>query len=224
MHWSTRRIIALTAIILLASASPAAADSEAGDIITPLISGTLAGIVGLLFAQEADPDGDYGRHGFYLEAGGTRAYNLFEEEFPKGVQVDNSFGIHSRVGYRIFSRLALEAELEWVDEFGVNANENKILGIETLTGTANAKGFLFTGPFQPYALFGVGVMNVSAKDSVGLGIAADSTDLTFRLGGGFDFWANEKFAISLEGAYLRPTGDLKDFDSISYTVGFQYRF
>jgi opacity protein-like surface antigen len=224
MLWLARRIIALTAIFFLVSASPAAADSEAADIVTPLITGFLASLTGSLLAQEADPDGDYGRPGFYLGAGVMRAYNLFEEELPPGVKVDNSFGINSRVGYRIFSRLALEAEFEWVNEFGLDANDNKILGIETLTGTANVKGFLFTGPFQPYALFGVGVMNASEKDSAGLSVNANGTDLTFRMGGGFDFWANEKFAIALEATYLRPRGGLKDFDYVSYTVAAQYRF
>ena len=154
---SARRIIALTAIFFLMSASPAAADSDPADIMTPLISGIIAGLFGVLLVQDADPDGDYGRHGFYLEAGAMRAYNLFEEEFPPGAEVDNSFGLNFRGGYRIFSRLALEAEFEWVNEFEVDVNGVKVLGAETLTGTANVKGFFFTGPFQPYALLGVGV-------------------------------------------------------------------
>ena len=105
---SARRITALTAAILLVSASPAAADSnDAVDIIAPVATGLLAGLVGYFLAREADPEGDYGRHGFYLEAGGMRAYNFFDEGVPAGAVVDNSLGINTRVGYRIFSRLAV---------------------------------------------------------------------------------------------------------------------
>lgn len=246
---SARRIIALTAVFFLVSAPPAAADSNSLDIITPVATGILAGAVGLFFIKDADPAGDYGRRGFYLGAGGARAYNLFgsgaynlfNDEpvlqnlgMPREIRiVNNSFGLNGRVGYRIFSRLALEAEVEWVNKFAIDVgsgggHEVQGLGIETLTGTANAKGFFFTGPFQPYALLGVGVMHASAEDSVdgqiGLTRAEDWTDLTYRIGGGIDFWANEKFALSLEGIYLKPTGDLKDFDYVSYTVAFQYRF
>jgi opacity protein-like surface antigen len=246
---SARRIIALTAVFLLVSASPAAADSDAVDIIIPVTTGILVGAIGLFFIQDADPAGDYGRHGFYLEAGGMRAYNLFgsgaynlfDDELvlqalggAREIRiVENSLGLNGRVGYRIFSWLALEAELEWVNKFAIDVGRGgghavQGLGIETLTGTANAKGCFFTGPFQPYALLGVGVMHASAEDSVdgqiGLARSEDWTDLTFRIGGGIDFWANEKFALSLEGTYLKPTGDLKDFDYVSYTVAFQYRF
>jgi len=223
---SARRIIALTAAFLLVSASPAAAGSaDSLDIITPIASGILGGLIGLFLAQEADPDGDYGRQGFYLKGGVGRAYNLFEEELPAGEVAENSHDINLRFGYRIFSRLALEAEWELATKFAVNAGGVEVRALQSMTGTGNLKGFLLTGPFQPYALFGLGVMNVSADDSVvGLSLNEDWTDLTLRMGGGFDFWANEHIAVSLEATYLRPTGDVKDFDYISYTVAFQYRF
>ena len=67
-------------------------------------------------------------------------------------------------------------------------------------------------------------MHINAKDSLGLGLSASDEDFAARFGGGIDFYVTEKIGVSLDGSYVLPTGDLKDFDYFSIAWGFQYRF
>jgi hypothetical protein len=214
------RIAALgIAAVFLWSASASAGQSAAmagygmGALLVIAIAGPLAG--------NADPDGDYDRAGLYVGGEATLAFNTFESEVEDefgDVGLDESWGAKSRLGYRIHPRVSGEVEFEWLSGFDITANKETLADIEGWTITGNAKGYLLTGAFQPFALVGLGAMRAEL-DPVG-----KETDLAARFGGGLDFYACEHFVMSVNADYVYPTGDVKDLDYISVGVGFQYRF
>jgi hypothetical protein len=214
------RIAALgIAAVFLWSASASAGQSAAiagygmGALLVIAIAGPVAG--------NADPDGDYDRNGLYVGGEATLAFNTFENEIEDALGpdagVDESWGAKARLGYRIHPRVSGEVEFEWLSGFDVTS-EDLDDEIESWTITGNAKGYLLTGAFQPFALVGLGAMRAE------LDPLAKETDLAARFGGGFDFYASEQFVMSINADYVYPTGDVKDLDYISVGVGFQYRF
>ena len=96
--------------------------------------------------------------------------------------------------------------------------------LETLTFTGNVKGYLLTGRVQPFLLAGVGLMQVEAKDTVGVGLSIEEEDFAARFGGGVDFYINPNIAVVIDVGYVLPTGDLDGLDYVSFSGGFQYRF
>ena len=197
----------------------------------------------LVSAAPGSAQDDFARKGFYVGLGGTYAIDTFENELedeiedavggPVRVSVDDSLGINGRIGYRFHRRISAEVQAEWIDGFEANVSVpgfGKIAGVELEPSviTANAKGHLLTGRYQPFLLVGLGVMSAKAKfrDTVGLGLAASErfTDFTTRFGAGLDLYATENVVLSVGADYVLPFGDLKDTDYISFGWGLQYRF
>ena len=171
---------------------------------------------------------DYARNGFYVGMAASLGIDTaLEDELEDitgvDVNVDEAMGLHTRLGYRFHPHISSEIDIEWLDNADISAMGTDALTIERWTFTANAKAYLLTGRFQPFLLAGPGLMHINAKDSLGLGLSM-SDDFAARFGGGIDFYVTEKIGVSLDGSYVLPTGDLKDFDYFSIAWGFQYRF
>ena len=67
---------------------------------------------------------DYDRSGAYVGVGWSFAWDDFEDELESGgvrADVDGSFGINGRVGYRFHPKVAAELEYEWYDDFDFDA-------------------------------------------------------------------------------------------------------
>src|SRR5262245_4643482 len=79
-----------------------------------------------------------------------------------GVDVsEQNWGCGMRAGYRFHPHLAAELQGQYNGLYEVKAQTigHPSLGsVEIITTTANLKAFFLTGPVQPYALGGVGIM------------------------------------------------------------------
>jgi opacity protein-like surface antigen len=194
---------------------------------------------------------DYARPGAYVGVGWSFAWDDFEDELDvPGVSadVDNSFGINVRLGYRAHPEtfrangtplpLAIELDFSWYDDFEFDADVagfGRILKgeVEAWSLMVNMKGYFLTGQFQPYAMVGVGVLDaeVSARDSLGLGLSVsdDFTEFAWKFSGGVDLYtgataSGDKVVVNVEAAYLYPTSDLDDLNFWTLGIGLQYRF
>ncbi len=175
---------------------------------------------------------------------------------------DDTFGVMGRGGYRCHPHVSAEMQFEWLDDFNGllaetsldNTNDtlrNFSLSLETFVFTANMKGHLLTGRFQPFVLGGIGFMRMESKSRDITPNATARTDVcpadtddppdpnppcwaaqaserqvnvALRIGGGIDFYLTENIVMSAEGSYLMPTGRLDNMDYYSIGVGLQYRF
>jgi len=173
------------------------------------------------WAVTASADGEYGRSGPYVGAGGVYAIeNIDAPPFWDDIKkvtvengVDNSWGYNVKAGYRFNQIFALEAEWEqWID-FDYHPGAN----FDGWMLSASGKAFFSDGPFQPFVLAGAGWMG--GKDNV-----RDVHELGFRFGGGLDFYVARNWALSAEAGYVLGTGDLSDYDSIPFSLGVLYRF
>lgn len=185
-----------------------------------IASATLLFLAATSASAQYDYGADYARNGFYLGLSGVAAFEDFKK--PGGVSIDDSLGLNFRGGYRFHPHLAAEAQFEWIEGFDVSGSSSGVDEVEAWTFTGNLKAYLLTSQVQPYALFGMGVMQV--ERDVGGGLTAQDEDFVVRVGGGIDVYASEYIVLSLEGVYVAAADDLNDFNYFSLGWGFLYRF
>ncbi len=202
-----------------------------------LIGGTVfLASVGPVFAEESvsraeEPSHEHAwsRPGWYVFLGGSAGIDqafgdTLEDLIGLSVDVEDSVGFKFKLGSRSFRYLALELELEYLPGF-----ETKVVGIPALetdifTATANVKLFPLNGRVQPYVLLGAGLMSVSIKDSLGLGLSASDSGPAIKAGGGLDLYMTEHLALALDLSYVLPAKAVVDFDYLSIGFGLQYKF
>jgi outer membrane protein W len=192
---------------------------------------------------EAKPKAkDRGRFGPYLGVNALYAVNLFESGLSdslgalgNGLTVKNSPGLNARLGLRLFSWLALEAQYEWVHAFEVDLPAAAPAGVDITshTGTLNAKIFIPIAMIHPYLLGGVGYNYYEYTGTGNAAGIADGTQDGFagRLGCGVDLYITRSLLVNAEVTALLTTNDL-DFNAgslsgihyLSVSAGLQYRF
>ena len=173
-------------------------------------------------AMQAEEEVDYARVGPYVGIGGNYAIENFD---ATGVGNDgNSPGFHVRAGYRVHPNVAIEGLYEYMSEF----DEDSFPASRTTNNysawavTLNAKGYLLTGRWQPYLLYGLGYIDVNGhnvQNNTGTGEGLD-----MRFGAGMDACLTENIAIGPEVAYVLPFGDAANFDMITVALGLRYKF
>lgn len=183
----------------------------------------------LLPGVGAAQDTTWGQPGFYVGLSGNAAFPTgIEQELEDlsgvSVDVDPSLGLHARAGYRFHPHFAAEAHYEWISGFDVSVSGFDVLEVEGHAVTADVKGYLLTGRFQPFAVVGLGTLTGEVSDAVGAGFSTDETDFAARIGAGIDAYLTENLALTLDGSYVMPTGDLEDFNYFSLGWGLQYSF
>lgn len=186
-------------------------------------------------APVIEEEPDYAAPGFYIGAGGTYGIELFAGD---DARVSNSGGFHVRAGYRIIPNLAVEALYQYYSEFDADPGQ-----IDAWALTANAKAFMLTGRYQPYALIGVGYMagngsggnpdgpggvlpDVSANPAHGAStdVANPGNGFLMRFGLGLDAYITEHLSMGPEIAYNLPFGGASNLDLIDISLGLRYRF
>jgi opacity protein-like surface antigen len=218
-------------------------------------------LVGILFsmgvAAANDEDAGYSTPGVFLGfSGSVAALTSLEDDARAisvsqpigGVDVDPGIGLHARAGYRFHPRVAADFHFEWVPEIDVSNdrtrrptggrtadNPSTIAEVEVKTFTLDTRAYLWTGRIQPYALVGVGLMDVNVNNESALmggrvpTVVMDFEDdegmeFAARFGGGLEFYFSERFALALDATYVLPTGDIDGYDYVSVQWGFLYRF
>jgi opacity protein-like surface antigen len=154
-----------------------------------------------------------------------------------------SWGAGGALGYRLLPNLGLELAGEWLNDFTTKYAADSTVGTpppgpvygdtewfrgDRATGTtlwnvtANAKGFVLTGRFQPYGLLGIGYGQ--AKTAPVESTSWIDRGFVMRFGIGTNLMVTEEVGLNLGAAYLLPTGDLSDFDYFTLNFGFLVRF
>lgn len=184
----------------------------------------------------SDADAGYDRSGFHLGIGGVYAFEELRYDVDSlGVgeafagnfdpRFDDSAGIDLYFGYRLHPRLDLVFQYEWLEGFD-STRGDPALELDTHLLLVNARVFLLTGRWQPYALAGAGALIVNTEIvnknfdkpfDVDVGAA-------FRFGGGVDYYATPNWVVGVEGGYLVPTGPVKPAKYGSVGVSLRYRF
>jgi opacity protein-like surface antigen len=160
---------------------------------------------------------DYAQVGPYIGLGGVYAIELFDG----GMNVDNSNGFHVRAGYRVHPNVAIEARYEHYLGFETDPGPGHFEG---WMATANVKGYILTGRFQPFLLFGMGYLNMTYPGTNRAGDANPGDDFAMRFGIGMDTCLTEHIAIGPEVAYVLPIGDVDDLSFVTVALGLQYKF
>ncbi len=177
----------------------------------------------------APVDEGYARRGIYISFLPSRSFEAFHDEIEDllpliEVSVDDSWAVSGRFGYRINPRMGVEVQGEWYEEYNID-----LLGVEAAefqgwSAALMGRVYLLTGRIQPYALAGGGYLDVKLSDKLGRGISENNSGSMARWGGGIDFYATNRFVISMEGSYVLPLGGLEDLDFWTFGLGLKYRF
>jgi opacity protein-like surface antigen len=152
----------------------------------------------------------------YGTLGGLWAIDAFDIDSTANAQ--NSYGLDTRVGYRFHENLAAELQYQWAARFETTQGGVQLGTIATHTGTANIKAGLMATAFQPYLLFGVGVVN-GQRDP-----GRDVTEFGLRVGGGLQWFVTRNVGFYGELTYVQPFGSLRDFASVPIGFGAAFRF
>jgi hypothetical protein len=184
-------------------------------------------------AQDDDEESgpDFGRPGPYVAAGfnvnfftwGSVAAQANAQDLR--YNIDPSYGFTAAVGYRITPRLAFETQVDYGFDADIKVDGVKSGEIGGWVTTADFKGYLLTGRFQPFGVFGLGAAFVDGAADVGIGSTyINETGFVMRFGGGIDSYITENIAIFVDGSWVLMTGRLNDVDYATVGAGLMYRF
>jgi len=221
--------------------------SSQNRLALPLVVFVLSALLGA--GQVSAQDRGYSRSGPYVGAGATWVSGLFEDEVgnfasdlagtPIAVDIQDTWGLNAVVGYRLIPILAVEAQYEYVDKFGIDATGLGVASNLQLEGhvvTGNLKLLLPTWRVQPYVLVGAGVVWYSVSGGVtGLGQALIKDDRAFagRVGAGLDLYVTESWLLNVGASAVLSTekvsssvgaSDLKGLHYVGAGASVQYRF
>ena len=153
---------------------------------------------------------DFSRPGFYVGGGISYATDLYEDEIEDalntgfGVDIEDTFGVNTRVGGRFFRFVALELQYEWLDSYDINIdNAGGRSRVDAQTFTGNLKLYLPIQRFQPYVLAGIGFQRYEIDNNYFNGTVRtqdDDIDLAGRVGLGFDAYLTENVVFYAEGS------------------------
>jgi hypothetical protein len=180
----------------------------------------------------------YSHHGFYLGAGGTWGFQLFDNKVREltgeQAKIDSTYGANARMGYRLLSWFSTEVEYEWLNGFDASFNGQDLLRIKGQNVTGNMKfHFIPVGPVQPNFLVGFGGMEYKVEDRIGAGRTQSQWAWATKLGGGLDIYMTKHFLFNAQGSVVLTTNDITDPTSsesvtglyyVSAQAGFQYRW
>ncbi len=192
--------------------------------------------LGLSLQAQAD---EFDRPGAYIGVNGVYAISLFQNEINEIAGVNESFdlgdspGVNARLGYRVFSWFALEAQYEWVQSMDLNFEGVDQGDFKPNTVTANLKFFIPVWRIQPYLLLGAGVAIWDIDSPIQ---NQSSTGFAGRLGLGIDSYLTRHWVFNIEATGVLNTNDIDpskisaDISSISHlyyfslSAGITYRF
>ncbi len=163
--------------------------------------------------------------GFY--AGAVAGASLEQFDLPSGLDSETGATFGLRGGYRFFHhRAALEFSYEElvVVDLELDTPRLDVGEFSGRTFMAQLKGYANDAPIQGYGLVGVGLIDAEIKDNLGVGLAADESELAIKLGGGMEVHTGAHWTFFVEGAWTHPTDELDDFDFITVLGGVNYRF
>lgn len=182
---------------------------------------------------------DFDRSGAYLGVNGVYALSLFQNDINELAGLDDHFdlgdspGVNARLGYRIFSWFAVEAQYEWVQSMDLKLLDQDLGDFKPNTVTANLKFIIPVWRIQPYLLAGGGVAIWDIDSPIQ---NQSSTGFAGRVGVGIDTYLTKHWVFNLEATGVLNTNNIdpskisNDITSISHlyyfsmSAGITYRF
>jgi hypothetical protein len=195
-------------------------------------------IVSAFISSRAAAD-DFDRPGAYIGVNGVYAISLFQDDINELAGLDDHFdlgdspGVNARLGYRVFSWFAVEAEYEWVQSMDLKVLDVDLGDFKPNTVTANLKFILPVWRIQPYLLMGGGVAIWDIESPIQ---NQSSTGFAGRVGLGIDTYLTKHWVFNLEATGVLNTNDIdpskisNDITDISHlyyfsmSAGITYRF
>jgi len=179
-----------------------------------LIASSVA-LVALFAVSSARADEpDFTRRGVYIGGGGTYAFNLLESAFDDvlidNVDVGDTWGFNTRLGYRATSWFSVEAEYEYLRNFGVSFDGARVADLRAETITGNLRFIAPLRRFQPYLCLGAGATLFSLDDNIVPGLEVDHAGFSGRLGVGLDVYATEHISLGVGADAVLSTAEVKD--------------
>ena len=195
-------------------------------------------------APKVERDDDYERTGWFLGVKIVSATEFVDEgqetktirgAFPTDVKFkmdsgNTSAGFSLVGGRRCNDRFSVEIGLEWVDDFSgkiIKTGNGEVAASITfapIVGTINLKGYLLTGRYQPYGLFGVGLMAIDSVTKSPATSRQTTGLVALRFGGGIDYYLTRNWVLNAELDYIYSATDIDTLDYLSLGFGVSYRY
>ena len=179
-------------------------------------------------ASQAQADADYSRAGVYIGVSGLGAFDRFDDPDP-ALEVNESWGLGARAGYRFGPHLAAEMQYEWiqgVDVESVLGNTDSLVA-HFLTANARVLLPLPEGRVQLYLSTGLGMGIYSSRGRVdNLPINGTQTDFIIRFAGGAEYYISDHVVFNAEAGtvYTSDENFGEPFPLVIVSAGLQYRF
>lgn len=147
------------------------------------------------------------------------------ENFDSGSRdFSSAGGFNVMAGGRVHEHIAVEFDFRYLIDFESDPGfvESEV-DIWALTG--NVKGIVFPGRIEPYALFGMGVLQAwtEAETPVAKNETTD-TGFLVRFGAGVDLHVSRRWTVNLQGTFEAPTGEAEDYQHGLVGASLRYRF
>ena len=199
----------------------------------------LAMLAGLFLAAGQSTADDFDRPGAYIGVNGVYGVSLFQDDInaiaglADDFRLGDSGGVNARIGYRVVSWFAIEAEYEWIKSMDLTFQGQDIGDFKPNTVTANLKFIIPVWRIQPYLIVGGGaaIWNIDSPIQ-----NQSSTGFAGRVGLGLDNYLTKHWVVNLEATGVLNTNNIdpskisNDITSIShiyyfsFSAGLTYRF
>ena len=208
--------------------------------LRPLRSTALLGAFLLLACLHSSTAqaGDFNRFGPYLGISGVYALPLYEDQLQDinpGLSVSESPGLNARLGLRLASFFAIEAQYEWIEGFDVDlASVGKLATFDAHNITGNLRFHIPIWRVDPYVLAGLGATIWGIEDGPGpFDFTDDGVGFAGRVGGGLDLYLTKHIVLNAEVTAVLTTRtfdvptQIESLDNLfflSISAGLVYRF
>ena len=192
------------------------------------------------FGEDSDPDlsrestTEFVPTGLYAGIAGNGIFDEFDSNIPLATlpvdKIDPSFGVSVWGGMRLNRHFAVEGQYDWINDLDVRLDNGHFGRPHTDLGgwvlSANSKLYLSLGRFQPFAKFGLGVieLELEANGSDHLASDAKKADFVTRFGAGIDVYATRSISLVVIAEYVMPMDALEEFPFLMVNLGLQYQF
>lgn len=191
---------------------------------TLIIFTAVVSIFSFTFTSEAEEK--YGR--FFGGAGLSYVTEQFDDgdlkDFPGNSSIDNSWGLNVFAGYWFHKHLAIEGNYDWYADFNGQAASNRNFDISIWTAMLDVRVFspsLWQDRIFPYVRVGGGWMDVEIDAKT---VNSDESDWAYNIGLGVDVFVAHQVSVGLDGTYVWGTGDVSDFNHMTFTLRAAYHF
>lgn len=191
---------------------------------TLIIFTAVVSIFSFTFTSEAEEK--YGR--FFGGAGLSYVTEQFDDgdlkDFPGNSSIDNSWGLNVFAGYWFHKHLAIEGNYDWYADFNGKAASNRNFDISIWTAMLDVRVFspsLWQDRIFPYVRVGGGWMDVEIDAKT---VNSDESDWAYNIGLGVDVFVAHQVSVGLDGTHVWGTGDVSDFNHMTFTLRAAYHF